>query len=227
MDITAEKDLVLLAQRGDEKAFETLLEDTVPKLKNLLSSQYRLQQTDIDEIVQLSMIKVWNKIGTFRSESSFVTWFYIIIRNEAIDFIKKRDLLDSKEVSAYHTYVDGGKDNDYDHLTVEQAFEETAASIMEKRELMGVYRQMITNVLNELSPTHSQIIRIAIEGERTYKQIAEELGVPIGTVMSRLFFARKRAQQLIIQYAKRNAIQLNGLGRYIKSPIPSRDTRNN
>lgn len=220
MELTAEKDLVVLAQRGDEKAFEALLDDAVPKLKNLLTSQYKLQPTDIDEIIQASMIKVWKKIGAFRSESSFVTWFYIILRNEAIDFIKKRNVLEGKEVPAHHTYTDGDEDGDYEHLTVEQTFEETAATLLEKRELMGLYHQMIHEVLNELSSTHGQIIRMAIEGEKTYKQISDELGIPIGTVMSRLFFARKRAQQLIIQYAKRNAIQLTGVGRCIESTIP-------
>lgn len=216
METTAEKELIELARQGDEVALELLLEDNIPKLRTLLVSQYKLQPTDVDEIIQSSMIKVWKKVNAFRQESSFLTWFYIIVRNEAIDFLKKRNVINAKEVPAHHIYREGDEDADYDNLNVsaEQTFEETAASILEKRELMDTYHQMISQVLDELSPTHSQIIKLAIEGEKTYKQIADELGIPIGTVMSRLFFARKRAQELIIQYAKRNAIQLNGLGRY-------------
>jgi RNA polymerase sigma factor (sigma-70 family) len=105
------------------------------------------------------------------------------------------------------------EDIDYQQLTVAQVFDETAASLLEKRELLETYRSMIRQVLDQLSPAHSQIIRMSLDEDKTYKVIAEELGIPIGTVMSRLFFARKKAQELIIQYATRYAIQLDCLGR--------------
>lgn len=215
MSTTAEKDLVVLAQRGDEGALEALINDALPKVSSLLTNNYGLQPADVDEVVQSAMVKVWRKIESFRSESAFVTWFYIILRNEAIDFVKKRNLIHSKEIPARFVAPDGEDETqDYDNLTVEQTFEETAASILEKRELLDTYHHMIQEVLKELSPIHGQIIRLAIEEEKTYKEIASLLGIPIGTVMSRLFFARKEAQKLIIQYAKRNAIQLNDLGRH-------------
>ena len=214
MDTTAEKDLVILAQRGDESAFESLIQEALPKLRTLLISQYRLQPTDVDEIVQSSMIKVWRKIESFRNESSFATWFCIILRNEAIDYVKKRSELHAKEICAHNPYLDEGSTHsaDYDNLSVEQTLEETAVSIIEKKELLGLYCQMINQVFQELSPSHSQIIHMALEEEKTYKQIASELGIPIGTVMSRLFFARKEAQQLIIQYARRSSTQLPYMG---------------
>jgi RNA polymerase sigma-70 factor (ECF subfamily) len=211
MNTTEEKSLVVLAQQGDEEAFEKLIGLSLPKIKSLLSSHYKLQYADLDDIVQSSMIKVWKKLSSFRNESAFATWFYIILRNEAIDFLKKRNFINSKETSAHYDNEDS-EDNDYEHLTPEQIFQETAATLTEKKELLSIYKSMINHVLEELSPCHSQIIKLALEEEKTYKQISELLDIPIGTVMSRLFFARKQARQLIIQYAKRNSIQLNGMG---------------
>lgn len=212
METLTEKDLVVLAREGNEEAFEKLLNSSLPKLRTLLANQYHLQPSDLDEVVQAATIKVWRKLSLFRSESAFITWFYIILRNEAIDFSKKRGNINAHEVSAHRTFTDDVEDNDYEHLTAEQTLEETSATLLERKELSIAYRQLIEQVLKELSPTHSQIIQMALEEGKTYKEIATELNVPIGTVMSRLFFARKKAQQLIIQYAKRYALQLDGVG---------------
>jgi len=218
MNPTVEKDLIELAQRGDEGAFEKLLVEALPKLKAFLTSQYPLQPTDIDDIVQAASVKVWKKIDRFRNESAFATWFYIILRNEAIDFIKRRKFIEEREVPARNFFY---QEVDYEHLdSAEQILEDTAATMLEKKETIEIYRKMIEEVLSELSPKHSQIINLAMNEGKTYREIAEILNIPIGSVMSRLFFARKEAQKHIIQYARRNAIQLGCLGRCIESSLP-------
>lgn len=199
--MTDEQTLVSLAQQGDTEAFENLINLSLPKLKGLIYKNYNLQVSDIDEVIQIATIKTWEKIGTFRSESAFSTWFYIILRHEALNLIRKQTYISAKEVPASFL-IEGEPTGDYDNLTVEQTFEETAASILEKKESMEIYREMIQQVLDGLSPTHSQMISLALKEGKSYKEIATELGIPIGTVMSRLFFARKKAQELIINYEK-------------------------
>lgn len=197
--MTDEKTLVSLAQQGDTEAFENLINLSLPKLKGLIYKNYKLQASDIDEVIQIAMIKTWEKIGTFRSESAFSTWFYIIIRHEALDLIRKRNDIAAREIPAA-AINEGVSGIDYEYLITRQTFEETAASILEKKETMEIYREMIQQVLDELSPTHSQIISLALKEGKSYKEIAAELNIPMGTVMSRLFFARKQAQKLIINY---------------------------
>ena len=102
MEVLLEKDLIALAQQGDTQAFERLLAETTPKLRALLISQYHLQPADIDDVLQIASAKVWKKIGTFRSESTFLTWFFIIIRNEALDLIKRNNIRATREVSSHH-----------------------------------------------------------------------------------------------------------------------------
>ena len=198
------------AQTGDVSAFEALIH-RVELLKISLATKYRFQSSDIDEVWQLAMIKAWKNISSFRGESSFSTWFYIILNNEALSFLKKRKNITSREVSArFGEEVD--ECEDYGHLNVEQALEETALSILEKQEVLAAYRQIIQDTLKELSPAHSQIIKMALKDEKTYQEIATELNVPIGTVMSRLHAARQYAKKLISKYAKRDSIQFNYVG---------------
>lgn len=210
--IAPEKDTVALAQGGDETAFEEILNVSMTKLRGMLAGQYRLQPTDLDEIIQAATIKAFRKLPAFRNESSFTTWFYIILKNEALDYIKKRKFIELHEQSSHRLYSDGHEDEDYGYIDADQTLDETAASILEKQETLASYRTMIEQIMDELSPHHRDIINLSLNDEKSYKDIAEELGIPIGTVMSRLFFARKNAQQLIIQYARRNAIQLDCLG---------------
>lgn len=211
-----EKDLVSLSQGGDEVAFSTLLEATLPKVRRLLLRQYPLQDADVDDIIQNASIKAWNKVSTFRSAAAFATWFYFILKNEAVDFLKARARLESKEISVQTIYPEEGEEN-YERfvheMALEQPLEETASSILEHKELVAFYRKMIQEVFDSLSPDHGQIMDMALEKEEQYRDISKELDVPIGTVMSRLFYARKKARNLIIDYARKNAIQLPSLGR--------------
>lgn len=212
METIDDSAIVALAKLGDEKAFEELLSRSLVKIKPLLALHFKLQPIDLDEIIQVSTIKAWKRLSSFQGKSSFSTWLYIIMKNEAIDFLKKRNFLSIHEISAHRVYSNDEQDEDYEHLSVEQTFEETAASLLEKRELIKEYRKLIEETLKSLAPPHSQIIQMVLEEGKSYKQISQELGVPMGTVMSRLFYARKEAQKLIIQYAKRNALQLTCVG---------------
>jgi RNA polymerase sigma factor (sigma-70 family) len=210
-----EKELITLALNGDESAFKTLLEANLPKLTNLLQTQYRLDPQDLNDIVQTATVKAWQKLASFRCESSFLTWLFIILRNETLDFKKKRNNIDKFELPA-HFSLEELKDGDYEHIlhsSLDDKLSETAHSLMERRETLDTYRKVIAEVLNKLKPSHSQIIKMVLEDNKTYQEIADELGIPIGTVMSRLFFARKNAQKLIQQYATRNELQLACLGR--------------
>lgn len=213
------QDILGLACSGDEKSFEELIQMTTLKLKGLLISRYKLQPSDIDEIIQLATIKVFNKISSFRRDSSFTTWFFIILKNEALDFIRKRKLIESREVPCLNSFSESEDQEDFSELPKMESCEETASSILEKKELSAIYREMIEHVMEELSEQHKEVMLLSLEEGRSYKDIATQLNIPIGTVMSRLFFARKHAQQCILPYAKRNSIQLNYLGKRLSTAV--------
>lgn len=205
-----EQELIVAAQGGDTKAFDTLVQECLPKLKTLLFKHYHLQSTDMDDVIQVAANKAWTKLANFRGDSTFLTWFYTIIRNETMNFVKKRNVIESKEVPAH--FSDELESEDYEHIlrsSIDQKIEETAESIMERQETLATYKQIIEDVLKKLNPIHREIIEMVLQEEMSYKDISEKLNIPIGTVMSRLFFARKHAQKLIQQHASRSDIDLS------------------
>jgi len=194
-----EKALVQAAKHGDTTAFDELIADCLPKLRLLLSKNYKLQDADMDDIIQEAMTKAWRKINNFRGDSAFLTWFYWIIRNEALNLIRSRKLIEQREVSAALTLPDSDG-QDYDHIlhqSLDLQLQENAQSILERKETLEVYRQIIEDVLKKLSREHQEIIRLVMLEGLSYKDISKKLNIPIGTVMSRLFFARRKAQKLI------------------------------
>jgi RNA polymerase sigma-70 factor (ECF subfamily) len=64
----------------------------------------------------------------------------------------------------------------------------------------------------KLSLSHREILELILEKEMSYEEAARKLNIPIGTVMSRLFFAKKHAKQILKQYDKFSAIQLSSVG---------------
>ena len=209
-----EKALVILAQQGDSQAFDTLVKECLTKLQALLSKHYHLQQADFDDIVQIGSNKAWTKIANFRGDSAFLTWFYTILRNETLNFVKKRGTIEKREVPAH--FSDFDTDEDYEHVlksSIEQKLNENAQSIVERQETLTTYRQIIEDVLSKLTPIHREIIQMVLQEEMSYKEISEKLDIPIGTVMSRLFFARRHAQKLIKQYAQKHEVPLDCLAK--------------
>jgi RNA polymerase sigma-70 factor, ECF subfamily len=196
---------------GDTQAFDELIKQYVPKLKTLLAHQYRIQDCDLDDVIQVASNKAWTKIHSFRGDCQFLTWLYTIVRNEAINFLKKRRTIDKHEVMAHSDNVESN-DGDYEHIlkcSIDKQLNDNALAMLEKREMLELYREILEDVLGQLSPVHRQIIKMVLEDEMTYQEIAEILNIPIGTVMSRLFFARKNAQKLIRDYAAKNELALS------------------
>ena len=205
-----ESQLLELAVKKDEEAFSKLIEITVEKVRPSIFSAYRpLNNEDFKDALQNAMIKAWNKIESFRGESHFSTWFYIILKNEVLNTLKVKNIIRKNEISFDElARVRDSDDKATARETIEQAVVETAQTILEKQDEVKQYREMLNLILAKLKPSHSEIIKLVFEDGKSYKEVSEELNIPIGTVMSRLYFARQNAQKLIKQYANRNNIQL-------------------
>lgn len=209
-----EKELIVAAQGGDTKAFDALVIECLPKLKGLLIKHYHIQESDFDDIVQVAANKAWLKIQNFRGDSAFLTWFYTIIRNETLNFVRRRKQIDKREVVAHFDNNEDGETQDYDFVSkqaLDERLAEDAQSIIERRETLDTYKEIIVDVLGKLTPTHREIIKMVMQDELSYKEISEKLDIPIGTVMSRLFFARRHAQKLIKEYARKNDVPIECL----------------
>lgn len=208
----SEKELVLKCLKGDNSAFEKLLEDHKPRLRSsMLSSFNKLTMEDFEDCWQNTALKAFQNLKNFREDSSFKTWLYVILKNEIILFVKHKNIQESREIHL-DRLIDGMEsDNlgEYDLVSnIDTQLVENAATIIEKRERIEQYKKLIDNALSKLEPNHSEILTMVLVDGKSYKEVADTLKIPIGTVMSRLHFARKKMQKTISNYARTSNIQL-------------------
>ena len=211
-----EKELIELCLNGDEDAFRTLIEENKPKLKSSMLGAFNgLTETDFDDCWQNAIIKAYNNLESFRKDSSFKTWIYVILRNEIILFLKYKQNQEKHEVKLDQIIEGMESDNlgSYDLIQkLDNQLAETASTILEKQEAALEYQSLIEKALSSLDTNHAEILTRVLIENKSYKEVATELNIPIGTVMSRLFFARKNMQKAIKYHAIISNIQLPHIG---------------
>ncbi|MFK7987082.1 MAG: RNA polymerase sigma factor [Sandaracinaceae bacterium] len=192
-DNNDDRELVERVQAGDQAAFRTLYERYHRRAFAVAYGVVKNKQDALD-IVQDGFVKVHRHIGKFQGSSSFYTWLYRIIMNLAIDHVRRRK--NAKGVE----YDDGvGRAADEvagDGTLLPRILDSNPAKAVVRRELLG----KIQAALAELPEYHRAVIVLReIEG-LSYEEMSKVLGVPKGTIMSRLFHARKKMQATLSEY---------------------------
>ena len=180
--------LIAEIKARNEMAFEAMVLKYRPKLMSVLIG-YTKSRDQAEEICQKTFMRVWQKIDTFREESSFFTWIYRIGINLAKNDFTSSFFKNSK-------ITDRLDHNQHD--MPEHRSPETELMAAESEEKI---MQFIQNL--DLDTKTAFTLR-EIEG-KTYNEISKILNCPIGTVRSRIF----RARQLILEFMNQENI-LNG-----------------
>jgi len=145
---------------------------------------------DALDVVQDAFIKAFDRLGEFQHGSRFQTWLLRIVTNRALDLLRAR------KVRLAIPLAGGGED---DRGPVLADRDETArpGRNMENRETA----ERVHKAVAALPPDQRAAFSLYATGEMTYGQIAEVLGVPIGTVMSRLYHARRKLHEALADLA--------------------------
>src|SRR6266566_6389455 len=183
-DVPDEK-LVRRAQRGDMIAFEELVARHRDKIYARAYSMMRNEDEAID-LSQEAWVKGWQRLRQFQGESSFGTWMTRIVINLCLDQLRKQKRQRTESIEAM-SEESGGVERQMPVVTPNP----TAG--LERREL----RQRIDRALNQLSHEHRTALILHEFEEMEYKEIAKTMGCSIGTVMSRLFYARRKMAALL------------------------------
>ena len=178
-------ELVKLAQRGDTAAFEELVARHRDKIYARAFSMLR-NEDDATDLSQEAWVKGWQRLHQFQGEASFATWMTRIVINLCLDQLRKlkRGRTDSIEQMDEES---GG---------VERQLPVVNPNPTERLE-RGELRQRIDRALNQLSNEHRTVLILHEFEELEYKMIAKRMGCSIGTVMSRLFYARRKMASLL------------------------------
>ncbi len=182
--------LVRSAQRGDMDAFEELVARHRDKIYARAFSMMRSEDEALD-VSQEAWVKGWQRLKQFQGESSFVTWMTRIVINLCLDQLRKqkRQKAESVEQLAEDS---GGVERQMPVVTT------NPTEGLERREL----RARIDRALNLLSYEHRTVLILHEFEELEYKEIAKRMQCSIGTVMSRLFYARRRMANLLASFKR-------------------------
>ena len=192
-------DLVQRIQAGDSDAFRALF-DKYHRRAFAVAMGVVKNEDDALDAVQDAFVKVHKNIHKFQGSSSFYTWLYRIVMNVSIDHVRRtsrRKSLDFDERALHEESEVAG-----DGALLPRVTNANPGKAALRAELGSA----IQAALEELPEHHRAVIVLReIEG-MSYEEMAEALQVPKGTIMSRLFHARKKMQVALAPYLSGEAV---------------------
>lgn len=187
-----DKTLVRDAQRGDMAAFEELVARHRDKIYARALSMMRNEDAAID-LSQEAWVKAWQRLAQFQGDASFATWLTRITINLCLDQLRKQKRQRAESIEEMDE-ESGGMERQMPVITTNPT----------ERLERGELRQRIDEALGNLSDEHRTVLVLHEFEEMEYKEIARTMGCSIGTVMSRLFYARRKLAALLADLKKEN-----------------------
>jgi RNA polymerase sigma-70 factor (ECF subfamily) len=175
---------------GDTAAFQALVQDYHPLAYSLA---YRVlnHHQDVEEIVQDAFMKIYHALSSFRGEASLKTWILRIVLRLSLN--RRRD----RGRSSWHRLgLHRSADED-----IQEAFAIRSADTAtpESQYIKAQTRQRLKGLLDGLPDPLRQVMILNSFEELSYEEIARILDVPIGTVSSRIYSARKKLLEVLDQ----------------------------
>jgi RNA polymerase sigma-70 factor, ECF subfamily len=190
----ADLDLVRRVQNGDAPAFRALF-DRYNRRVFAVALGVVKNQDDALDVMQEAFIKVHKHIGSFQGTSSFYTWMYRIVMNLAIDQVRRgRKVVDFDERL-------NRDDAAGDGALLPVVTGEDPSEDLTRQELSA----KIQAALEQLPEYHRAVIMLREVEEMSYEDMSRVLNVPKGTIMSRLFHARRKMQEQLASYVGRDS----------------------
>jgi len=184
--------LVRAAQKGDMGAFEELIARHRDKIYARAFSMMRNEQDAID-LSQEAWVKGWQRLKQFQGDSSVSTWMTRIVINLCLDQLRKQSRRKLESIEAMDE-ESGGVERQMPVVTVNPT----------ERLERGELRQRIEQGMTQLSHEHRTVLVLHEFEEMDYKAIAKAMECSIGTVMSRLFYARRKLASVLADLKKQN-----------------------
>lgn len=182
IDSKQERLLISRCKQGEKSAYEELV---IAYRTKLYWSVFQLvrDEEDARDLSQEAFVKVYKTLDRFDESRAFYPWLYRVARNLALDFLKKHGR--HRKVSLDYLVEDA-----HVHFETNDGLHQNQESVRDK-----IHREQLSarlaSALDSLKPEFREVILMKHLQEMNYNDIASALNVPAGTVMSRLFHARK------------------------------------
>ena len=163
-----------VAEERNEIAFSEIFDFIAPKI-NAYYIKNNLGIEQAEELTQEVLSTIWLKADLFDPEKSkFITWSFTIARNKKIDFYRKNKKNDINEEDIRDFLYENNKTNDYE------------------------IESTIKKITQELDESQKKLIKMSFFEQKSHKNIAAELEIPLGTVKSRIRSSLNKMQKHIL-----------------------------
>lgn len=183
---------VARARAGDHEAFRVLVERHQGRLFRLAARVLRDDDLARDA-VQDAFLKAYTSLRRFEGRSSFYTWIYRLTLNVCLD-MRRRNRSDRN----VEWPESGGENGGAGLEPTPAAGTEPLPSGPDAEAERGEIRQRVSQAIDDLPQEARETLLLREVDGLSYAEISETLGIPKGTVMSRLHYARKRVQKLLV-----------------------------
>jgi len=158
-------------KKGDKEAYKIIVQKYM-KRAYFTALGFVGNRDDALDLSQIAFIKAYRSLPKFDHQRSFFPWFYAILRNLCFNFIKKR-----KRSQIIPIEIVGN------------------SNLVSLRNDQEAIKEIVWRAISTLPNQEKEIILLKYFQDLSYKEIAEVLNCPIGTVMSRLYYARKKLKE--------------------------------
>lgn len=183
--MTPDKEIAAAVQNGNTQAAHVLMSRHRDGVYGMALRMLRNSE-DAAEVTQEALVKALTKIHTYDTSRPFAPWLYRIARNLCVDRYRRRRPTSelNEEITAAPTLADGGP-----------RFGRRADDVAHQNEVNAA----LAEAMGTLGDKYREIIVLYHYDHMTYREIADHLGLPDGTVMNRLFRARRKLQAALIE----------------------------
>ncbi|VGO22737.1 RNA polymerase sigma factor [Pontiella sulfatireligans] len=184
-------ELVLKAQQGDVQAFDVLVDRYHGRIYGLTYNMCSNRE-DAEDLTQEVFVKAFSALPRFKGKSSFYTWLYRIAVNKTINYRKKRNRKRTLSLDSFDQEIKS--DEAYHDLT-------SKGSPLRNISLSELQIKL-NEALQSLSEKHRTVVVMHDMQGIPHEEIAKVVGASVGTVRSRLFYARRQMQSELAEFVK-------------------------
>jgi RNA polymerase sigma factor (sigma-70 family) len=178
--------LIKAALGGNQRAFKKLQAKYHDAIYHLV---YRIvrDREEVEDLTQEAFIKAFTSLASFNDEYAFSTWLFKIATNNAIDHLRRKKL----PMFSINKPIES-KDSDFSFEVPDSTYEPDRDMIDRQK------KKMLEEAVESLPPKYRRVIHLRHVEERDYQEIADLLGLPLGTVKAHIF----RAREMLYKYLR-------------------------
>ena len=173
---TTDEALIALIAQGDKRALQTLYGRHNVRVYRF-ALRFLNDEALAEDMVSEVFFDVWRQAERFEARSKVSTWLLAMARNKALSVLRRRSTEELDEEVA--EFIEDPSDN--------------PEVSMQKKQQTSLLQECLT----QLSPAHREIVDLVYYHGKTIDEVVEIIGVPVNTVKTRMFYARKRIGELI------------------------------